>query len=499
MSSIRRQSIVSSILVYFGFALGFFNTYLFTRQGGFSEAQYGLTGTFIAIANIMFSVASLGMPAFIGKFFPYYNSHLTTGKNDMATWALLIPCVGFLFVIAAGVGFKNILIDKVFNNSPELLQYYYWLFPFGFGLTLFVVLEAYAWQQRKAILSNFLKEVLFRIFITVLIVLTTYQVISGFDAFIKLYAFLYILLALVLIIYLFRTKKLSFVFSVSKVTKRFFRKILALVSFTWAGGLVFTIASVFDTIVLAAVLPNGMAVAGIFVLAQNISSLIQAPQRGIISASIGPLSQAWKEKNYEKINKIYQRSSINQLIFSCAMFCLIWLNFEDGINTFNLKPSYLQAMYPFFFIGLTRIIDMGTGVNSQIIGTSVFWRFEFVTGLVLLSLALPLNYIITRQLGVVGPAISNLIAFTIYNLLRYLFLLRKFSMQPFTIKSLYTVLLAGFCYYVCYLLFSQQTGFLWIVLRSTFFSILFVTGAITLKLSPDVKPVLESVQNRLRL
>ncbi len=165
------------------------------------------------------------------------------------------------------------------------------------------------------------------------------------------------------------------------------------------------------------------------------------------------------------------------------MFCLIWLNFQDGVSTFNLKQSYIAAMYPFLFIGLTRIIDMGTGVNAQIIGTSTFWRFEFFTGIILLSLALPLNYILTRQLGVVGPAISNLIAFTIYNLIRYVFLLRRFNMQPFTIKSLYTILLAIACYLPTFLLFNEQTGFIAIVLRSVVFMILFVAGTITLKLS----------------
>ncbi len=35
MSQIRKQSIISSVVVYIGFALGFFNIYLFTRSGGF--------------------------------------------------------------------------------------------------------------------------------------------------------------------------------------------------------------------------------------------------------------------------------------------------------------------------------------------------------------------------------------------------------------------------------------------------------------------------------
>jgi O-antigen/teichoic acid export membrane protein len=498
MSTIRRQSIVSSVIVYFGFALGFLNTYLFTRKGGFTESQYGLTSMFIAMANIMFSVASLAMPAYINKFFPYYKSHLPDKENDMLSWALLLPALGFMVVMGAGLAFKDLLVDKVFNNSPELLQYYYWIFPFGLGMTFFLVLEAYAWQRRKAVLSNFLKEVLFRFFTTVLIVLTTVGIISEFDHFIKIYAFLYLLLAVVLIVYFIYRHQFHLTFKLSKVTQRFKDKILTLCSFVWAGGLVFTVANVFDTIVLTAVLPNGLAVAGLFTLAQNIASLIQAPQRGIISASIGPLSQAWKEKNYDTINRIYQRSSINQLLFSTAMFSLIWLNFRDGVYTFGLKESYLLAESAFFFIGLTRIIDMGTGLNAQIIGTSTFWRFEFVTGLILLAISLPLNYILTRQLGVTGPAISNLVAFTVYNAIRCVFLYRRFGMQPFTAKTAYTILLAAAAYYLTYLLFHTQQGLQWIVVRSAVFCVLFGAGVWLLQLSPDLKPVVESVRNRLR-
>lgn len=496
MSTIRRQSIISSVVVYFGFALGLLNTYLFTREGGFSKEQYGLTGIFIALASIMFSIAGLGMPAYISKFFPYYRSHLAPKKNDQLTWALLLPCIGFLVVLVLGLVMKNLVADKIFKNSPELLEYYYWTFPFGFGYTLFMVLEAYAWQQRKAVLSNLLKEVVFRFFLTVLIVLVTLEVIRDFDTFIGLYAFTYLAIVIFLLVYLYRKGQLYFSIRVSKVTRRFYSKILTLVSFVWSGGLVFNMASVFDTLIIAAVLPNGAAAVAPFLLAQNISSLIQAPQRAVISASVGPLSQAWKDKDMKKIEMIYHRSSINQLVFSTAMFCLIWLNFEDGIHTFHLQEDYLAARWAFFFLGLTRIIDMGTGVNSQIIGTSTFWRFEFTSGLILLALILPLNWQLTRYLGILGPAIANLIAFTIYNMIRYLFLWNKFRMQPFTLRSLYTLLLAGACFIISYQLFKDQQGFIWMVLRSGVFAIVFVAGTIFLRLTPDVQPVWETIKKR---
>jgi len=497
MSTIRRQSIISSGIVYFGFTLGFLYTYLFTKQGGFTESQYGLIGTFLAISNVMYSFANLGMLAYVYKFYPYYSDNLPPEKNDLITWALLMSTAGFILVMIGGWVFKDLVIRKFGAHSAELVNYYYWIFPLGLGLTIYNILEGYAWQVKKSVFTNYLREVQFRLFNIVLVVLFLTGVLKSFSLFIKIYAFGYLLLASTLFITLYINRELFITFSVSRVTEKFRKKIFALACLTWSGGLVFSIANFFAVIVIAAVIPDGLAFAGIYVLAQYIASLIQAPQRGIIAASIAPLSKAWKDKDYEKINRVYQRSSINQLLFSVGMFVLIWINFRDGVSTFHLKSGYLDAQYIFLFIGLTKVVDMGTGVNSQIIVTSTFWRFDFFTGILLLAITLPLNYILAKKMGAIGPAIADLITFTIYNAIRYVFLLRKFSMQPFNAKTLYTLVTGLIIYFICHFLFNDRHGFLWIVLRSAVFMSLYLFTVIGFSLSPDVIPVWNTVKKRL--
>lgn len=500
MSQIRRQSIISSLMVYVGFALGFFNTYLFTKEGGFTKEQYGLTGIFIALANLMFSFANLGMPSYIFKFYPYYQDNLEKKRNDILTWALLVSLIGFCFVVIGGIYFKDLIIFKFGKNSPEFVNYYYWIFPFGLGLTLYSILESYAWQQQKSIFTNFLREVFFRALTTILIICTFIGWLGKFDLFIKIYSFTYLITALFLLVYLVKNGNLHLTFKVSVVTKKFSKKILTLVKFIYGGTLVYAVAGVFDTILLASVSINGLAAVAVYSLAQNMASLIQAPQRGIISSSIAALSKAWKDKDQNRILNIYRQSSINQLVFAVGMFCLIWLNFEDGIFTFHLQSGYIDAKWIFFFIGLMRIVDMGTGVNAQIISTSTLWKFEFYTGIILLSLTLPMNYILTKYyFDVMGPAIANLFSFTIYNLIRFWYLKKKFNMQPFTLKSLYTIILGIVSFYVCFYLFDSYHGFIWLVIRSTCFIGLYGCGTILLKLSSDIIPVWNSFQKRLGL
>jgi len=142
---------------------------------------------------------------------------------------------------------------------------------------------------------------------------------------------------------------------------------------------------------------------------------------------------------------------------------------------------------------------MGTGVNSQIIGTSTYWRFEFISGVILLSIMLPLNYILTKQYDIVGTATAGLISITIYNLIRIIFLWKKFNLYPFTAQSLYTILLAASCFGVCYLLFQNIHGLPGLFLRSIIFSILYGTGSVYLKLSPDIIPIWNTIKRRIGL
>lgn len=497
-TQIRRHSIISSLVIYIGFIVGALNTYLFTKQGLFTEDQYGLTTFFTATATLIVSFATLAMPSYIYKFFHYYNDHLEPRKNDMIAWALLTGIISFAIIFILGIIFED-LFERKFSAESELaVYYYYWMYPLSFGMTIFNILEAYAWNLNKSIFTNFLKEVQLRIFVTILIVLFFFKIIPNFDIFIKLYSFAYPAIALMLLVYLIATKKIHLTIKVSKVTRRFFGKITRFVLFIYSGGLIFNISQVFDSLVIASLVENGLKAVGIFTLAQFLTSVIQAPQRGIIAASIPFISKAWKDKKVASIQSIYQRSSINQLIFGSLLFVLIALNYKDAVITFKLKDSFLLGFLPFIYLGLTRVIDMGTGVNGQIIGTSTYWRFELISGVILLILMLPLNYFLTKSYGILGPAIANLISISIYNAIRVWFLWKKFRLFPFTIKTIYTLIISGLLYLVAWLLFKDLHGFPGLFARSIFILAIYVPLVYFLNLTPDLKAVLKSLTGRFR-
>lgn len=499
MSSIRRQSIISSIVIYIGFALGALNIYFFTKEGFFTEDQYGLTNVFGEVAKTILAFSCLAMPTYIFKFHPYYEHNLPPGKNDMPAVALLMGIAGFVLVLIAGWIFKDLVARKYTENAPDFVKYYFWVYPMGFGLTMFSILEAWGWSIHKPVLTSFLREVMWRLLITLLIVLFVWGVISDFGVFIRLYGLTYLVLAIMLFCYFYFTGRINLTLRISKVTRRYFGKIISLCIFVYGGTIIQTTAAVFDTMLIASVLTDGLSKAGIFTFSQYLTSIILVPQRAVIASSVGHLAKAWREKNLEKIRKIYQRSSINMLLAALSILCLIMLNFDDAVITLGLKGTFLTGFYVFVFIGLARVIEMGCGVSTHVITTSTHWRFEITSGIVLLVCMLPLSYILVKRYDIVGPAIANLVSYSIFNAVRILFLWRKFRLQPFTTGSLYAVLLAVGCYIVCYYLFRGMSGFPALFTRSITFMVLFGGAALFFRISPDIEPVWHSMLKRLGL
>jgi len=496
MSTIRRQSIVSSVLIYIGFLFGAINTYLFTKEGIFTPEQYGLTRAIIITANFFYGFSTFGVLSVIYKFFPYYRDNLKDEENDLLGLCLAVGLIGFILTAVAGFVFEPLVIRKFSAKSPALVRYYFWVFPFLFFFLFFSILEAYAWSLKKTILSNFLKEAGFRLSTTLLIVLFIVGVIN-FDFFIRLFSFLYALSFLILLLYLVSIKKFHVVLKPSKVTRKFWKKMMTLAGFVYAGNVVVVAAQSVDSFSIMSFVPDALKMLGVFDLSQYVSSIISVPQRSVISISTGFISDAWKNKDMATIQRIYSRSSLNLLMISLFIFFLIWLNYDRAVVALNLYPIYLAGKWVVFFLGIKFIIDMGTGVNAQIIATSTYWRFEFFCGILLLSLAIPLNIILVKRFGIIGAAYSNLIAFSVYNLIRLIFLWVKFDLMPFSNKTILVLVHGVACYFICYFAFMKLGGWTGIIGSAVTFIILFSGSAFLLKLSPDIEPVWKTIRKKL--
>ncbi len=493
MGSIRKQAIISSLLVYIGFLVGALNTYMYAKNGSFTPEQVGLTTIFLDLGQNMYVFASLGLIPVIYKFYPYYKDNLEDKKNDLLSWALLASLIGFCIVVVGGLYLEPLIVRKYSARSPLLVNYYYLIFPFALGMLLFSVIEAFSWVIKKAVISNFLKETVMRSITSIFIFLFYFKLIN-FDTFIHLFTLLYFFIFAFLLVYLLRNKQLHFTFKISRVTKKFKKKIFTMQSMLFGGTLIQSLAATIDSIVIAGF--QSLGAVGVFTIAKYASNIIQVPQRSIQSISIGVLSQAWKDKDMKEINRIYHRSSINLLLMSLFIFGNVWLNVKQGMEVLHLQKEYLDGLYVIMILGFARIIDAGTGVNGLVIGTSTFWRFDFYSGVVLLAFRLPLTWYLVKNYGIIGSAIAELAAYAVYNFVRFEFLRRKFNMQPFNKKTLFSIILTTAAYLICYFLLNSIGGWTGIILRAILFSSILIIGIFYLQLTPDANQLYDNFKKK---
>lgn len=489
MSEIRKRSIKAIIWIYAGFVLGAINTYFLTHKNWFQTDEYGLTQGLIQVGLLVAAFSTFGVTSYLYKFFPYYEDNLTKKNNDLLSIALLVSLVGFLLTAMGVFVLEPVILQKFSGRSALLVEYFYWTLPFGFFIMLFMVLESYSYGFHKGVVTSVLKETMLRFYSTIIILLKVFNVIS-FHTFIILFCFQYAVITAILALHLHHEGKLWISFKLSRVTRKFRKKIFAILILTYFVIIVGTLRGSIDALVLAARID--LKAVGVFGFASYMIALMHAPFRSMLAITIPILARAWKEKNHKEISRIYNRSSINLLCFSLLVFFCIWLNYEQAIRFFNINTDYLGARWVFFLLGVTAIIETGSGVNAQIIATSTYWRFELWTSLLLTALIIPLSYYLTVKYGLIGPAVANLISFSIYNAIRFWFLWKKFNLQPFSFKTIEVIIGAVLFYLVVNTLLASMEGLLGLILRTSIFGILLVALIYGRNISPDLKPVLKN-------
>ncbi|QOR75572.1 MAG: polysaccharide biosynthesis C-terminal domain-containing protein [Thermoflavifilum sp.] len=501
MGIVRRQSIQSTIFIYAGFAIGAFNVLvLFTHF--LSPEQFGLIQLMVNAAALMAALATLGTVPVVNKFFPFYHEYLKPARNDLPLLVICICLIGFgLFILAGWLG-KGLIIRKFSGNSPLFVQYYFWLFPMVFFMLFFTLLESFAWGLRKTVLTNLLRETIVRLYGTVLIAGVALRWISV-DTFIKLYSGLFAVPALVLLVVLIRSRQFQLHIRMSSVTRRLWKRMLSFSLYVFSSNVFNVFAKTMEIFFISSI--NGLAQTGVYSIADYIIRLMEVPQRGMASITTPLLAVHWKNKDYREIEKLYHKSSATLLIAGLAILGLICTDLRD--IQYVLPEKYRGISWVVWILGAGKLIDLGTGVNNQVIQTSHFWKFDFYTNIFFTVISIILNYFLVHRFGMLGAAITAALSLSLFNFIRCVFIYWRFRMQPFR-KATAGILLSGIAAYVIAtslplpFVHGQDTGVMAYlidaVLRGLVYIGLFGATVLYFRFSEDVNQLVEKWWQKLK-
>jgi O-antigen/teichoic acid export membrane protein len=235
----------------------------------------------------------------------------------------------------------------------------------------------------------------------------------------------------------------------------------------------------------------GLAAAGIFSIATYFGSMIQIPARSIIRITASVISESWKKNDLENIRTIYRQSCLNQLIIGLYLLIALWVNIDSILA---LMPSeYSIAKYVILFMGIGYLVDLATGANGAIIGTSIYYRYDTLFMVLLVVFTFFTNLLLIPHYGIVGSGIASCLTYLLFNSLRLAFIKIKFNMQPYSLDFLKVLGIGALVYVISYLLPATGMHYADIVMRGLVVTILYSVLVITFNISPEVTILMQKV------
>jgi O-antigen/teichoic acid export membrane protein len=241
-----------------------------------------------------------------------------------------------------------------------------------------------------------------------------------------------------------------------------------------------------------------------YTIAFFIGNVILVPARSIGSIISPLLAKAWENNDIREIDDIYKKSSINQLLFGGLFFLVVWLNIDEGLSL--LPDKFQGGKYVVLYISLSKLYSIATGVNSQIIINSRFYRFDLYSNIILLGITIVSNYIFIPEssplseydiVGINGAAFATALSIIIFNTFKMVFVKIKVGIQPFNLQTIKAVALIFITYYIVNIFPFSDNIFYAILSRSGLILLIFLPLTLLLHISEDINKIVVDIRKRL--
>ena len=427
MGIIIKQSIKGSLWSYLGVLIGFVTTsYLFPNY--LSTDTVGLFGLLLAYSTLFGQFSLLGIQGVASRMFPHFRDK-ESGHHGFLLIAMLFLIVGFSLFWLAYYLFSPILIENNMEKSKLFADYLYLLVPLTFFTMLYILLETYNKVLYDAVSGVFLQEFGQRALIFLSVLLFALGWIS-LHQLILIYTAAVCLKGLIIFLILLIKGEISFRPDFHFINKSLRKEMIDVAAFSILGGLGSMIVFNIDKIVINQILD--LSNTGVYTIAFYFGTLVIIPSRTLLKISGTLIADAWAKEDMAPIRQIYDKSCLNQFIIGGFLFLGIWANINNILII--LGPDYEKSKWVIFFIGLGYLFDMLTGANAQVISFSKHYRVSLYFILLLIFVVGTLLVILTPLWGIVGAAIAIAIGLFLNNLMRFLFLYRKYQLQPFNFR-----------------------------------------------------------------
>ncbi len=489
MGIIAKQSIKGSLYTYAGVVIAFVSTGLLLPKF-FSESEVGLISLLIALSLFFSQFANLGFTSVNSRIFPYFRNE-EKKHNGILTIGMITTFTGFIISLAAFFILKPYLISSNFEKSPLIADNIFLLVPLIFFASFFNFLDSYTRALFDAVVGSILKDFVVKILNLLLIIAFILDWIN-FKNFVFLYVIAYISPTILITIILILRKKFFVVKPNLQLLREHRKEIIKVAAFGIISGFSGTAVMSIDKSMTTYFL--GLDIQGVYSIAFYFGSLVRIPSRAISKISSIVIAEAWKRTDLKEIKEVYQKSTINQQIIALLLFIGIFINID---NIFEMIPKFAAGKYVVLLIGGAFVVEMFGGVSPAIIVNSKYYRvYAYIMFITIVNLIIS-NIIFIRLYNMNGAALATFITLFISFILRFLFLYKKFQLQPYSYKHLIILLISGVTIGINFIIPKFSEFYIDMFVRSSIITIVFCGLIYFSKVSKEVQDIVVTVLKKV--
>lgn len=494
MGIVFRQSVKSTIIIFIGALLGALINYIYPYI--ITKAELGVITNIITESTLCQFIFTLGtsvlLSAYISRY-PVYDPR----RNVLVSFAFIVTIGTAMLLSLPYILLKHHIIGLYQPEDRHYINKFYITIPLlGIIWSFITHFEMYFLSEKKVAIPSFIKEILIRIGTCITIGLYAIKLLS-FEGMVWSILVTYGVAASILF-FLYRKKKgVGFSTNWNAFTKEEYKDIIKFAWYHLLSGISIYLIGYVDSLLLPALDKSGMASLAVYRIALFIATIMTLPNRAMRNAAFSTLNEAYLQKRHLDLKDIFQRSGVNILIVSVAMLIIIGCNLPNAVA---ILPKGYEAIAPLVMIlMLGNMIDIATGFNSELIGLSVYYKFNFRLSILLLILVVTFDRIFIPIYGVYGAAWSGAASLVIFNIMKYLFLWNKMKIQPFNKNTLLVILAGILTGLTGYFLPHVSNPVTDTIIRTTVITITYGGILVYLKPSEDLITYINSIKKNKRL
>lgn len=491
MGVIRRQSLKHSAVNIVGLGVGAISTFFVYPH---ALEAYGLAQVLLSIGMVGLPILSLGANTVAIRFFPRFEDK-ASGHHGFLPLLITLCAVGCLMSGLLSAIFWGPFSSALEHKSPLLREYLWMGFPLAFCYITSSVLAVYSSNFKRIVVPSLLLDFSQKLILPLLLLAVWQGWLPLQTAMLGL--LVHALLVLTgLVFYLRQIGEWHWQPDWSFITPELRREMLQFIGFGAFGGFALLVAAKSDVFMVGSL--SAVKSAGVYAIAAYLATIIEIPTKSLYAASASSVAKYLAQDERHELEKLYKSVSINLLVAGLLLFGGIWISIDSLFALLPNGQELAAGKWVLLFIGLARVVEMGTGLNNYMVYYSQYYRYSLLSLGVLAGANIGLSIWLIPILGITGAAVATLLSITGYNAISIALVWLKFRLFPFTKDTLKAIGLALASYGVASLIPVSGYPLVDLALRSGFYVLIFAVLTLRFQVSDDLNGLERMLKERLK-